>query len=215
MALVPLGIEDVPETAGAFARVRGATLLAHTVRGLTRSGCVDRVVVAGPHETHVACAAALDAVDDHRVDLVPGGRDHQESTRRAVHAATESGDIVLVHDPTRAFTPPETVRAVVEAVRDGAVAAVPVEPVTDTVKVVDTTGDVRCTSDRDLLRRAQSPRGFTADFLRHADIADALALVNLDVRTVPGHPHGMRVSTAFERTVAEAVFSDLVGEEQT
>ncbi|MGI5994283.1 MAG: IspD/TarI family cytidylyltransferase [Saccharomonospora viridis] len=200
---------------GALARVRGATLLEHTVRRLIDSGHVDRVVVAGPHATRSACATALRGFDDERVSLVPGGQDHQESVRCAVHStAAASGDVVLVHEPTRPFTPPETIGAVVAAVRDGATAAVPVEPMTDTVKVVDTTGVVRRTSDRDRLRRTQSPRGFTAEFLRRADITKALAFVDLAVRTVPGHPHGMRVSTAFERTVAESLFVEWVGEGQ-
>ncbi len=110
-----------------------------------------------------------------------------------------------MHEPTRPFTPAESICAVVEAVRGGAPAAVPVEPVTDTVKVVDTRGDVRRTTDRERLRRAQSPRGFTAEFLRRVDLADALNLTGVSVRAVPGHPSGARVDTPFERTVAEAL----------
>lgn len=110
-----------------------------------------------------------------------------------------------MHEPTRPFTPAESIRAVVAALRSGAPAAVPVEPVTDTVKVVGADGVITRTTDRESLRRAQSPRGFAADFLSRTDLAKALGFVGVSVRTVPGHPNGIRVSTAFERTVAEAL----------
>lgn len=123
-------------------------------------------------------------------------------------AAPAAHDIVLVHEPTRPFTPEANIRAVVDAVRSGAPAAVPVEPVTDTVKVIDSRGEVLRTSDRESLRRAQSPRGFTAEFLRTVDLADALSLAGVRARVVPGHPKGLRVHTPFERTVAEALLEE-------
>ncbi|MEY7973770.1 2-C-methyl-D-erythritol 4-phosphate cytidylyltransferase [Saccharomonospora xinjiangensis] len=208
IALVPLGIED-NRNSGALARVRGATLLTHTVLGIVRSGCVDRVVVAGPQATRAEYADAVAAAGDRRIVLVPGGGDRIESARKALLAAAPAAhDIVLVHEPARPFTPEANIRAVVDAVRSGAPAVVPVEPVTDTVKVVDSRGEVLRTSDRENLRRAQSPRGFTAAFLRTVDLADALSLAGVRARAVPGHPNGLRVHTPFERTVAEALLEE-------
>nr|WP_024875364.1 2-C-methyl-D-erythritol 4-phosphate cytidylyltransferase [Saccharomonospora piscinae] len=210
IALVPLGDDDVPDTAGALARVNGVTLLAHAVRRLVDSGCVDRIVIAGPHATPSGPDLGLDPDSAVSVLVTSGNADRIESARCALRRADpRPSDVVLVHDPVRPFTPPETIRAVVAAVRDGASVAVPVEPVTDTVKVLDASGDVLHTLDRDRLRRAQSPRGFSAALLDHADLTEVCSLTGAAASAcpVPGHPHGMRVSTPYERTVAEAVFA--------
>nr|WP_232286259.1 2-C-methyl-D-erythritol 4-phosphate cytidylyltransferase [Saccharomonospora azurea] len=176
------------------------------MRGIVSADCVDHVVVAGPPPCHGGYADALAAVGDPRVVLVSGAGDRIESARLALRAAKPATqDVVLVHDATRPFTPAESIRGVVDAVRAGAPVAVPVEPVTDTVKVVGADGVITRTTDRESLRRAQSPRGFAADFLSRTDLAKALGFVGVSVRTVSGHPNGIRVSTAFERTVAEAL----------
>src|SRR2546428_36662 len=137
----------------ALVPVRGEPLLVHAVRGLLASGCVDRVVVAAPAsdvDTADRVLAGLDAV------TVPGGLSRTESVRLAMLAAGEA-TIVLVHDAARAFTPPEVIRAVVEAVKGGAPAVIPVLPVADTVKRVDAAGVVVATLDRSALRIVQTP----------------------------------------------------------
>ena len=57
-------------------------------------------------------------------------------------SAVPDARIALVHDAARAFTPPEVVARVVDAVAAGAPAVVPVLPVADTVKLVDAGGVV-------------------------------------------------------------------------
>jgi 2-C-methyl-D-erythritol 4-phosphate cytidylyltransferase len=194
--------------------VGGVPLVVHAVRGLLESGCVRRVVVAAPQSTMdemvaVIAAAGLDAL------VVPGGADRTESVRLALAAAPES-DITLVHDAARAFTPPDVVRAVVAAVAAGAPAVVPVLPVADTVKRVDPDGLVVATPSRVHLRVVQTPQGFRTDVLRAAhdaaeggatDDAGLVERLGIAVHTVPGHPAAMKITTPFDRAVAEAVLA--------
>ncbi|WP_142284356.1 2-C-methyl-D-erythritol 4-phosphate cytidylyltransferase, partial [Mycobacterium tuberculosis] len=72
---------------------------------------------------------------------------------------------VLVHDAARALTPPALVARVVEALRDGYAAVVPVLPLSDTIKAVDANGVVLGTPERAGLRAVQTPQGFTTDLL--------------------------------------------------
>jgi 2-C-methyl-D-erythritol 4-phosphate cytidylyltransferase len=194
----------------ALVPVRGEPLLVHAVRGLLASGCVDRVVVAAPAsdvDTASHALAGFDAV------TVPGGLTRTESVHLAMLAAGEA-TIVLVHDAARAFTPPEVIRAVVEAVKDGAPAVIPVLPVADTVKRVDAAGVVVATPDRSVLRIVQTPQGFSADVLRRAyatypnettDDAGLVERLGVPIMTVPGHPHAMKITTRFDLAVAEAL----------
>lgn len=149
--------------------------------------------------------------------VVIGGGDRTESVRLALDAALGESDfsIVLVHDAARAFTPPELIRSVTDAVAAGAPAVVPVLPVADTVKRVDAAGTVKETVDRTDLRAVQTPQGFALDVLRraydaatdgHTDDAGLVERIGVPVSTVPGHPAAMKITTAFDLATAEAVF---------
>jgi 2-C-methyl-D-erythritol 4-phosphate cytidylyltransferase len=184
----------------ALSPVHGEPLLTHAVRGLLDSGYVDLVVVATPAWRVVMSADALRPLAEPRVRIVA-----TESVRQTLSALAPA--IFLVHDATRAFTPPEMIGAVVEAVRAGARAVVPVLPMSDTVKLVDAAGVILRTQDRELLRTAQTPLGFTSEALLTALATGETELLTASgeqVHTVEGHPNAMRIATPFELTLAEA-----------
>ncbi len=181
-----------------------------------------RVVVAAPL-SHVDIMRSVLADAGAEALVVAGGGDRSESVRRALDAAlAESADmspeisVVLVHDAARAFTPPELVRAVTDAVAAGAPAVVPVLPVADTVKRVDANELVTETVSRADLRAVQTPQGFAPDVLRrayeaggdeHTDDAGLVERIGVPVSTVPGHPAAMKITTPFDLAVAEAVLA--------
>lgn len=176
---------------------------------MLRSRCVDRVFVAGPRQHLPEYAAAVEPLADNRVTVLPGGQDRASSVRAALRAGEPAPtDVVLVHEAARAFTQPSTVRDVVDAVRGGAPAAVPVEPVTDTIKVLGADDRIVGTRNRDHLRVLQAPQGFRADVFERADPADPLRGLGVEVHTVTGHPHGMRLATPFELAVVEAMLAE-------
>ncbi|MQA14533.1 MAG: 2-C-methyl-D-erythritol 4-phosphate cytidylyltransferase [Pseudonocardiaceae bacterium] len=215
VALVPAAGRGVRLGAGtpkAFARLHGRPLLWHAVGGLLGSGCVDRVVVAVAGSDRVLAATALDDVTE-RVRIVTGGTERSDSVRAALEAVTDA-DIVLVHDAARCLIPPSVIRSVVDAVRAGHRAVVPVLPCSDTVKQVDDHGTVITTVDRAVLRVAQTPQGFDADLLRRAyatggghatDDAELVERLGEAVTTVAGHPRAFKITTPFDLAVAEAV----------
>ena len=205
VALVTADSHGAGET-NALSLVRGEPLLTHAVRGLLDSGYVDLVVVATPAGRVGMSKEALATLLESRLRVVAA-----ESVKQALEALQPSrADIFLVHDASRAFTPPRVVRSVVDAVRTGAQIAVPVLPMADTVKLVDTASVIIRTQNRELLRTAQTPLGFTSDALRSAVASgeqDLLASANVPVHTVEGHPNAMRLATPFDLTLAEAVLA--------
>lgn len=200
----------------ALVEVRGVSLLARAVGGLLDSAVVDAVVVAAPHDYYEQFVRVLGPFGQ-RCDVVVGGHDRSSSVRLALDAVPPGAyDVVLVHDAARAFAPGEVIRAVVDAVRGGAPAAIPVLPVTDTVKVVDAAGVIIATQDRTSLRAVQTPQGFTDAVLRAAyaagfdpatDDAGLVEQLGEKVSTVPGHPDAMKITTAFDLAIAEAVLA--------
>lgn len=202
----------------ALVPVGGRSLLAHAVAGLLASGVVSRVVVAAPP---AELAAVADAVAEFGPDVqvVPGGAERTDSVRVALDAALAGDpetDIVLVHDAARAFTPISVIREVVAAVAAGSAAVIPVLPVVDTIKQVDAEEQVIGTVDRSALRAVQTPQGFAVDVLRRAyaagagiatDDAGLVERLGETVRTVPGHPNAVKITTPFDLAIAEAVLA--------
>jgi len=125
---------------------------------------------------------------------VAGGSTRSESVRRGLRHVPDDAEIICVHDAARPFASLHLFRAVVDAVRGGADAAVPALPVADTIKQVDGEGRVVATPDRASLVAVQTPQAFRADVLRRAHAGspegtDDAALVEASggtVRTVPG-----------------------------
>lgn len=193
-------------------RLFGVPFLLHTLRGLEQAGCVDHVVIAlPPHQGPAlpsALASILATVDDMWVQTCTGSADWMESARSACAASNATdGDVLLVHEPTRPWTQSDTTRAIVDTVRAGALAAVPVVPVTDTIKEIDSRDRVAATLDRARFRTAQSPWGFRTDVLNRISSCGQLDRLDPPVQTIAGHRYGMRVSTAFDLAVLEALIT--------
>ncbi len=93
------------------------------------------------------------------LDPVFGGTTRQLSVLAGLEALeTQHPRLVAVHDAARPFVSSDLIARAVQAGANGA--AVPVLPVTDTVKVVDAQGNVTTTLDRSTLRTIQTPQIF-------------------------------------------------------
>ncbi|NEW87896.1 bifunctional 2-C-methyl-D-erythritol 4-phosphate cytidylyltransferase/2-C-methyl-D-erythritol 2,4-cyclodiphosphate synthase [Rhodopseudomonas sp. WA056] len=139
---------------------------------------------------------------------VGGGATRQGSVRAGLEALAElKPDIVLIHDAARCFVTPGLIsRAIAAAGATGA--ALPVVPVTDTIKQVDANGAVDATPDRATLRIAQTPQAFRFDVILDAhrraaqdgrdEFTDDAALAEwagLTVSTFEGDANNMKMTT--------------------
>lgn len=95
-------------------------------------------------------------------------------------------DEVLLHDIAWPLVSPVTLARVMAALRDGAAAVLPVCPVTDSIKAVDSNGAVTATVERTPLRTVQYPRGFAAAVLTRLATKDGA--VELDAVLASGVP---------------------------
>jgi len=143
---------------------------------------------------------------------VSGGDTRAASVRAGLAAVPLSAQVIVVHDGARPLASPALFGAVVDAVTGGADAAVPALAMADTVKrVVD--GVVTATVARDGLVTVQTPQAFRADILRAAHVAGADATddatlveaLGATVRVVPGDPRNIKVTTAADLVVAQAL----------
>jgi 2-C-methyl-D-erythritol 4-phosphate cytidylyltransferase/2-C-methyl-D-erythritol 2,4-cyclodiphosphate synthase len=190
-----------------FRVIGGRSVLAHAFASLGRAERVLLVVGEGEAEN------ALKALGDvsPAPTIVVGGATRQESVRRALEYLADSPPShALVHDSARPFVPAEVLERLVGALEDGAMAAIPVLPVTDTL--VRGGGEV---VPRDDLYRVQTPQAFDFNALRDAhetwpagqnatDDAQMVRALGHDVRLVTGDQRLEKITMAedFERIAA-------------
>jgi 2-C-methyl-D-erythritol 4-phosphate cytidylyltransferase len=147
--------------------------------------------------------------------VVPGGATRQLSVDAGLRALADDIDTVLVHDVARPFVPTQVIDRVLDALGNGADAAIPALPVTDTIKQVDADGTVVATVDRDRLVAVQTPQGFRLGALVAAHEAapdaaasdDALLVESLGGRVVvvAGDDDAFKITTPRDLLLAEAV----------
>lgn len=157
-----------------------------------------------------------------------GGATRQASVLAGLEAlAKHEPDVVLIHDAARPFVSAGVIsRAIAAASRTGA--AIPVVPVTDTIKVTGESGDVADTPDRSRLRVAQTPQSFRFDVILEAhrraakdgrsDFTDDAAIAEwagLTVATFEGDVANMKLTTPEDFVREEARLASLLGDIRT
>jgi len=157
-----------------------------------------------------------------------GGATRQASVLAGLEAlAKHKPEIVLIHDAARPFVSAGVIsRAIEAASRTGA--AIPVVPVTDTIKVTSADGNVADTPDRASLRIAQTPQSFRFDVILEAhrraakdgrsDFTDDAAIAEwagLTVATFEGDVANMKLTTPEDFVREEARLASLLGDIRT
>lgn len=196
-----------------FVQLRGVSLLRRAADAAAAARLVEAVIAAVP-AGHEERARDLLAGLDVAFDVVAGGATRQASAAAALAAAGEPRAVVI-HDAARALCPPALFDACLAALDEVEVALAAVG-VHDTVKRVS--GDqVAGTLDRSVLVRAQTPQAFRTGTYRRAlaaardagvEATDDVALaerLGIPVRAVPGDERNMKITTALDLAVAEAL----------
>ena len=187
---------------------------------------VDRIVIVTAPDK-VSAVAAAGWLPDKVVDVIPGGPRRQDSVgagvavlEKILAGADRAADerVVLIHDGARPLATPELVRAVIEAAAAHG-AAIPVLPVSETIKRVDRES-ISETVDRADLAVAQTPQGVRWDVLRRAigerpfegseswtDEGALLEACNIPVHAVPGEASNLKVTLPADLRVAEATLT--------
>ncbi len=204
-----------------LAPLAGRPLLVRTIEAVAASPAVGRIVlVMGP-------GPALDALrpllPSSVVATVPGGDHRGASVAAGLAALGELDDgspdparIVIVHDGARPLVPPNLVTEIVQAAGQHG-AAIPILPVTDTIRRV-ANGSLGEPVDRTDLVIAQTPQGARRQFLddafrryppsgpaRFTDEAALLMACTIRVHHILGDPLNLKVTLPADLARAEAL----------
>jgi 2-C-methyl-D-erythritol 4-phosphate cytidylyltransferase len=187
----------------AFVRLGELPMLAEPLRRLDESDWIDAVVVVAPPEWEEPAILLAEEVGASKVTAcVTGGESRTASVRAGVAEVPDDVAVIVVHDAARPILPDEVIARLLGALGEGYDGAVPVLPVTDTVKRVRD-GVVDETLRREELVSVQTPQVFHASALRAAlasgvDGSDCASLVEANggrIRTVEGDERLLKVTT--------------------
>jgi 2-C-methyl-D-erythritol 4-phosphate cytidylyltransferase len=200
-----------------FLLLAGTPLIVHTLRPFEQCDSIHEVIVVLSAEESAGFLALAGKHGLRKIArVVPGGATRADSVKRGLMAVrSATAEIVAVHDGVRPFVTVAEIEATIAAAQsDGA--AILVAPVTDTIKQV-TSGRVVETFDRNRLKRALTPQCFRYDVLRRAyentdvtdpSVTDESVLVEklgVAVRVVEGSPRNIKITTAEDLAIAEAL----------
>ncbi len=198
----------------------GKTVIARTIQAFQASGEVDEIVLVvrkGAEKPALEGASGCDKLSR----IVSGGDSRTASAYAGVMACDPKAEIILIHDGARPLVTGEVIRSAVEgAGKFGA--AVPVVPVTDTVKV-GKDGFAASTPDRSTLFAAQTPQAFRAELIKAAlkdaldkglrltDDCAAVERLGMRVRLVEGDVRNRKITLPSDLVVAEILLKEEQG----
>ena len=181
----------------ALIQIQGITLLERAFISLSK--VVDEIVITAP----AGYEEQFKAIVGQSAEVVTGGVLRSDSIRVALKALSPSVESVLIHDAARALASSALAARVLDELRSGQSAVIPVLKVIDTIKEIDRDGFVRATPDRSSLVAAQTPQGFNRQVLERAhsasdDATDDAALVEaigVKVKTIEGEASAFKITT--------------------
>ena len=198
-----------------FLPLLGRPLLAYTISAFEACPAVAEIVlVLGEHNIEKGRELAEREHWSKLTHICLGGERRQDSVKAGLDRLTGC-EWVMVHDGARPCVTAELAEAGLARAREAG-AAVPVVPLSDTVKKLDPHGSIVETPPREELWAVQTPQVFRADLLRRAyalnldgatDDASLVERMGHAVGTFPGSPENIKVTTQVDMLLAEAILS--------
>ena len=198
-----------------FLPLLGRPVLAHAVSAFEECPQVAEIaLVLGEHNLEQGRNLAAREGWRKLKHVCLGGERRQDSVKAGLDRL-HGCDWILVHDGARPCVTAELVAAGISRAWETD-AAIPVVPLSDTVKRLDGDGRVVETPPRSELWAVQTPQVFRADLLRRAyassldDATDDASLVERmghAVSVYPGSPENVKVTTQVDLLLAEAILS--------
>ncbi len=193
--------------------IGNTTVIERCLQNFQNATTIDDIVVVTSAEL---CDYITKKVPAKVCAVIEGGATRQESVSRGLQAVPPSCQYIAIHDGARPFASPALIdRINMAAYKNGA--AAPVIPVTSTVKLIDDTGKIIDTVDRDRLRLVQTPQCFDLEKYKpalkvaieeNADLTDDCQLFERQGWTtvwVEGREDNIKLTTPADIALAQII----------
>ena len=196
-----------------FSELLGRPLVSYSLTTLLQSGLVDEaILVVGSHNATKAKVLLREVSPEGSVRLCIGGERRQDSVRLGLELLPEC-DWIVIHDGARPCINAGLIRRGLDAAQHTG-AAIPVIPISDTLKQVNDQRIVVTTINRNKFLATQTPQVFKRNLLvrAHQEITNnvtddsvMLELLGYQVRTFDGEVANLKVTNPPDLTIAAAL----------
>lgn len=203
-----------------FILIDGTPVLAHTLAQFQSADSIDEIILVTRQEDILT---ASDIVREFGITkaktIIPGGKTRSDSVICGLNAVS-SHRIVAIHDGARPFISIEKINELISVAAECGATA-PGVMLKDTVKVVDSTGTILRTPDRNTLRAIQTPQVFKTDLIKSAyslaendgftgtDDCSVAEYAQIPVKLIDGEYTNIKITTPEDLPLAEAFFNML------
>ena len=197
-----------------------SSVLLRTIRAFENSESVNEIVIVTRMD-RVAEVADLCAQNGMTKvsKVVAGGKTRMESSLIGVSSVKASAKLIAIHDAARPLVSDALIKRTVSAASQH-MAAVPVVPSTDTLKLVGEDDRILGTVDRETTFRVQTPQVFDAVLIKGAlsraaekglalsDDSAAMDMTGFKSYAVAGEEDNIKITTPRDLLFAEAILKD-------
>ncbi|MFZ1237249.1 MAG: 2-C-methyl-D-erythritol 4-phosphate cytidylyltransferase [Prevotella sp.] len=203
---------DLPKQ---FLAVGGRPMLMHTIQRFYDYDSKLNIILVLPHEQQEYWRQLCENNQfEIKHTVVDGGATRFESSKNGLAVIPDDADgVVGIHDGVRPFVSFETIERCYETARDE-YAVIPVMPVTDTLRYIDSQGGGKNVLRSDY-RIVQTPQTFDINLVKKAfelpyqesftDDASVVEALGCTVGMVDGNRENIKITTPFDLIIAETL----------
>ncbi len=204
-----------------YLSLNSVPVLVHTLHVFQKSDVVDDIVLVVPKDDLVYVRKQI--IEKYGLTkilaVVAGGSERQDSVRHGLETIAKPCDVVIVHDGVRPFVTETMIAQVVKAAAEEGAASIGV-PAKDTIKETTSENIVTTTLPRLHLWQTQTPQAFQYNLLSRAyaevekdhyygtDDASLVERIGVKVRMIAGSYANIKITTAEDMIVAEALIKE-------
>jgi len=201
-----------------FLSLAGKPILCHALDPFETCPSIDLIhLVVGREELDYTLREIVEPYGYRKIaQIVPGGKQRQDSVRMGIEALGREVGIVAIHDGVRPFVTREMIEQSIQGARrfKAAVFAVPVK---ETIKLASPDRIVLKTLDRESLWQIQTPQTFQIDVIREAlhragedgfvgtDDASLVERIGIQVHLFPGSYANIKITTPEDLMLAHLI----------
>ena len=151
-----------------FIKLDGKEIIAYTIEKFYKSEDIgDIVIVIKENEEKYFIENIINKYGFDNIKLAYGGKERQDSVYNGIKKLNRNCEIVLIHDGARPFVNEYIIKNSIKEAKENNAVVVGV-PVKDTIKVVDSDGNIVDTPNRSLLWSVQTPQSFKYEIITRA-----------------------------------------------
>ena len=191
--------------------ISGVPAILHSVNAFIEVGIFQTTILLANTDNIDELKRLMSDPKYQSVHVVLGGNRRKDSVRIGLDQI-KSSDYVMIHDGARPCVSPDLIRRGMMA-SENSDAAIPVVPITDTVKMLKDSM-VMSTMDRSSLYASQTPQVFKYKTIAElhltltSDVTDDAAIIEIhggNVSTYDGDPENIKMTNPIDIEIAETI----------